>query len=59
VAEKVGAEVERQTGKEVELTSRVDESIIGGLVLQVGNMVLDASIKNRLEKLRRSVARAA
>ena len=59
VAEKVGAEVERQTGKEVELTSRVDESIIGGLVLQVGNMVLDASIKNSLEKLRRSVARAA
>lgn len=59
VAEKVGAEVERQTGKEVELTSRVDESIIGGLVLQVGNMVLDASIKNRLEKLRRSVAQAA
>ena len=59
VAEKVGAEVQRQTGKEVELTSRVDESIIGGLVLQVGNMVLDASIKNSLEKLRRSVARAA
>lgn len=59
VAEKVGAEVERQTGKEVELTSRVDESIIGGLVLQVGNMVLDASIRNSLEKLRRSVARAA
>ena len=59
VAEKVGAEVERQTGKEVELTSRVDESIIGGLVLQVGNMVLDASIRNSLEKLRRSVASAA
>ena len=51
--------VERQTGKEVELTSRVDESIIGGLVLQVGNMVLDASIRNSLEKLRRSVASAA
>ena len=55
----VGAEVERQTGKEVELTSRVDESIIGGLVLQVGNMVLDTSIQNNLEKLRQSVARAA
>ncbi len=59
VAEQVGAEVERQTGKAVDLTSRVDDSIIGGLVLQVGNMVLDASIKNRLEKLRRSVAQAA
>jgi ATP synthase F1 delta subunit len=59
IAEQVGAEVERQTGKEVELTSRVDEGIIGGLVLQVGNMVLDTSIRNNLEKLRQSVARAA
>jgi len=59
IAEQVGAEVERQTGKKVELTSRVDEDIIGGLVLQVGNMVLDSSIRNNLEKLRLSVARAA
>ncbi|MCO5316016.1 MAG: ATP synthase F1 subunit delta [Solirubrobacterales bacterium] len=58
VAREVGAEVERQTGKSVELNSRVDESIIGGLVLQVGNMVLDTSIRNNLEKLRQSVARA-
>jgi len=59
VARQVGAEVERQTGKQVDLTSRVDENIIGGLVLQVGNMVLDTSIRNNLEKLRQSVARAA
>ena len=59
VAEKVGAEVERQTGREVTLTSRVDEKIIGGIVLQVGNMVLDSSIRNNLEKLRQSVAQAA
>jgi len=59
IAERVGAEVERQTGKKVELTSRVDEDIIGGLVLQVGNMVLDTSIRQNLEKLRQSVARAA
>ena len=59
IAEQVGAEVERQTGKQVELTSRVDENIIGGLVLQVGNMVLDTSIRQNLEKLRQSVARAA
>ncbi len=58
VASQVGAEVERQTGRTVELNSRVDESIIGGLVLQVGNMVLDTSIRNNLEKLRQSVARA-
>ncbi len=59
IAQQVGAEVERQTGKQVDLTSRVDEDIIGGLVLQVGNMVLDTSIRQNLEKLRQSVARAA
>jgi F-type H+-transporting ATPase subunit delta len=55
---KIGEEIERQTGRKVELVSDVDEEILGGIVLQVGNMVLDASIRNRLEKLRKSVARA-
>jgi ATP synthase F1 delta subunit len=59
VVEKVGEEIERQTGQKVELASRVDDEIIGGIVLQVGNMVLDASIRSRLEKLRKSVAQAA
>ena len=39
--------------------SRVDDDILGGIVLQVGNMVLDASIRSRLEKLRKTVATAA
>jgi F-type H+-transporting ATPase subunit delta len=59
VVSRIGEEIERQTGRKVELASRVDEEILGGIVLQVGNMVLDASIRNRLEKLRKSVARAA
>ena len=59
VVKQIGKEIEEQTGQSVELSSRVDDSILGGLVLQVGNMVLDASIRNRLEKLRKSVARAA
>lgn len=59
VVEKIGQEVERQTGEKVDLSSTVDGEILGGIVLQVGNMVLDASIRNRLEKLRKSVARAA
>ena len=49
----------QQTGDTVELQSRVDPDILGGLVVQVGNMVLDTSIRNRLEKLRKSVAQAA
>lgn len=59
VVARIGEEIERQTGEKVELASRVDGDILGGVVLQVGNMVLDASIRNRLEKLRKSVATAA
>jgi F-type H+-transporting ATPase subunit delta len=59
VVEQIGQEVERQTGEKVDLASRVDAEILGGIVLQVGNMVLDASIHSRLEKLRKSVATAA
>jgi F-type H+-transporting ATPase subunit delta len=55
---KIGDSVAAQTGRKVELSSRVDDSIIGGIVLQVGNMVLDASIHNRLERLRKQVATA-
>lgn len=59
VVEKIGQEVERQTGEKVDLSSKVDDQILGGIVLQVGNMVLDASIRSRLEKLKKSVAQAA
>jgi F-type H+-transporting ATPase subunit delta len=59
LVEGLGERIEEQTGKKVELTSRVDPDVLGGLVLQVGNMVLDASIRNRLEQLRKQVAKAA
>ena len=51
--------IEDQTGRQIGLTTTVDPGLIGGLQMRVGNMVYDASIKNRLEKLRREVARAA
>jgi F-type H+-transporting ATPase subunit delta len=59
IVKKIGAEIEKQTDRSVELRSAVDENLLGGIVLQVGNMVLDASIRNRLEKLRRNIVRAA
>jgi ATP synthase F1 delta subunit len=55
----IGKKIEEQTGNRVELTSEVDPDLIGGLVIRVGNLVLDASVRNRLERLRRQVARAA
>ena len=55
----IGKRIEEQTGQRVELSSNVDPDVLGGIVLQVGNMVLDASVRNRLDQLRKSVAAAA
>jgi ATP synthase F1 delta subunit len=57
--DEIGDAIAKQTGRKVELNSNVDEKILGGLVLRVGNMVLDASVRNQLEKLRKNVATAA
>ena len=55
----IGRQIEQQTGRRVELSSNVDPDVLGGLVLRVGNMILDASVRNRLERLRKQVATAA
>ena len=55
----IGEKIEEQTGRRVELTAQVEPDVLGGLVIRVGNMVLDASVRGRLERLRRQVARAA
>jgi F-type H+-transporting ATPase subunit delta len=54
----IGKTIGEQVGREVELSSRVDPDLLGGIVLRVGNFVLDASIRHRLEQLRKQVARA-
>ncbi len=56
--ESIGSRIREQTGRTVELSSKVDPDILGGIVLRVGNFVLDASIRNRLNQLRKQVARA-
>ncbi|WP_299393528.1 ATP synthase F1 subunit delta [uncultured Gelidibacter sp.] len=50
---KVLAKVKELTGKEAEILSVVDESILGGFILRVGDMQYDASIANKLNKLKR------
>jgi F-type H+-transporting ATPase subunit delta len=55
----IGSSIEEQTGRRVELSSNVDPNVLGGLMVRVGNMVLDATVRNRLEQLRKQVARAA
>jgi len=58
VADRIGKEIGEQTGRKVELTQTTDPDILGGIVLRVGNSILDASIRNRLENLRKQVAKA-
>jgi ATP synthase F1 delta subunit len=55
LVKRIGSEIESQTGQTVDLQSNVDPDILGGLVLRVGNKVLDASVRNRLDKLRKNV----
>ena len=57
--ESLGRRIGERAGRRVQLAARVDPEILGGVVLRVGNSILDASIRNRLEQLRRHVAQGA
>jgi ATP synthase F1 delta subunit len=57
--ESLARQIGERAGRKVKLATRVDPEILGGLVIRVGNMILDASIRNRLEQLRRHVAQGA
>jgi F-type H+-transporting ATPase subunit delta len=59
IVQDIGRKIEEQTGRKVDLTAKVDPYVIGGLVMRVGNMVMDGSIRARLERLRKQVAKAA
>jgi F-type H+-transporting ATPase subunit delta len=57
--ESLGRTIGERAGRKVTLAARVDPDILGGIIIRVGNSVLDASIRNRLEQLRRHVAQGA
>jgi F-type H+-transporting ATPase subunit delta len=50
---KVSSKVKELTGKDAELENIIDESIIGGFILRVGDIQYNASIANKLDKLKR------
>lgn len=50
---KVLAKVKELTGKDAEITNLVDPTILGGFILRVGDIQYDASIANKLNKLKR------
>jgi len=57
--ESLGSTIGERAGRKVMLAARVDPEIIGGIVIRVGNSILDASVRTRLEQLRRQVAQAS
>jgi F-type H+-transporting ATPase subunit delta len=57
VVKQLGERISEQTDRKVDMSADVDPDILGGIVVRVGNSVLDASVRNRLEQLRRQVAR--
>lgn len=54
--DKLVQELSARLGREVRLETRVDRSIVAGLVLQIGDRVIDASVASRLQQLRRRLA---
>jgi F-type H+-transporting ATPase subunit delta len=58
IVSQLGDRIAEQTDRKVDISANVDPEILGGIVVRVGNSVLDASVRNRLEQLRRQVARA-
>ena len=53
--ERVTRFVEQLVGREVVLTTRVDENILGGLIVQIGDQLLDGSAAAGLERMRQVV----
>lgn len=50
-------QIEQASGRKVEATRRVDPELIGGFVLQAGSMRVDASVRGRLEGLRKELVK--
>jgi F-type H+-transporting ATPase subunit delta len=51
--------VAAMTGRTVDLTVELDESLIGGLTVRVGDTLYDASVRGRLERLRERLVAGA
>jgi len=53
--DKVQATLEKLTGKKVVLSTKVDPTILGGIIAKVGDLVLDGSIRSQLQGLKESI----
>jgi len=53
------ARMEQLTGGRVELDLRTDPSLLGGLVVRIGDRLIDGSVRGRLERLRNQLVSGA
>jgi len=56
-AQRVIDSLKKRFDKEIQLSSRVDESLIGGAIVRAGDMVVDGSVRGKLEKLSEALTR--
>jgi F-type H+-transporting ATPase subunit delta len=57
-AREIVGQIERASGRPVDATRSVDPALLGGIVLQAGSLRADASVRARLERLRRDLTTA-
>ena len=57
IDEKVTNDIEKEISnnikRPIKLKSKVDETLIGGLIIQIGSLMIDTSIKNKLQKYKK------
>ena len=53
----IGAALERRTGREIMLDCKVDPALLGGAVIRIGDLVIDGSIRGRLDKMAAALVR--
>lgn len=52
----VREKLQSMTGKQIELAMKIDPEIIGGIIIRIGDQVIDGSVRNKLERLRLRLA---
>ena len=57
-AKRIVGQIEQASGRPVDATRSVDPDLIGGIILQAGSLRVDASVRSRLERLRRELTTA-
>jgi F-type H+-transporting ATPase subunit delta len=56
-AKSIVEQIEGASGRRVDASRRVDPALVGGIVLEVGSLRVDASVRGRLERLRQELVR--